>query len=169
MIVLGRIVAPFGVNGWLKVHPFGDDPLSWRKMPQWWIGQDPDSQRPQDWQAVEPSGLRVHGKGIVIALKSVVGRSAAEAIDGWYLAAPRETLPKPAKDEYYWGDLIGLRVLGLADVALGRVRGLFETGAHAVLDVEDGEIERLIPFVGHYIKDVDLDKGEIRVEWEADW
>ena len=45
MIVLGRIVAPFGVQGWVRVHPFGDDPLSWKKMPQWWLGTDPDGSR----------------------------------------------------------------------------------------------------------------------------
>jgi 16S rRNA processing protein RimM len=43
MIVLGRIVAPFGVQGWLRVHPFGDDPEAWRKMPQWWLSADADA------------------------------------------------------------------------------------------------------------------------------
>ncbi|MBS1208050.1 MAG: rRNA processing protein RimM [Proteobacteria bacterium] len=169
MIVMGRVVAPFGIHGWLKIHPLGDDPLSWRKMPQWWIGKDPDSQRAEDWRALAPRGLRVHGKGVVVALEGVDDRTAAEAVDGWYLAAPREALPAPAKDEYYWTDLIGLRVTGNGGIALGRVRKLLETGAHAVLEIEDGEIERLIPFVAAFIQDVDLAAGEIHVEWEADW
>ena len=29
MIVLGRLVAPYGVKGWLRLHAFGDDPASW--------------------------------------------------------------------------------------------------------------------------------------------
>ncbi|MDP5241214.1 ribosome maturation factor RimM [Uliginosibacterium sp. 31-16] len=169
MIVMGRIVAPFGIQGWLKIQALGDDPLSWRKMPQWWIGKNPDSQRPEDWRALAPRGLRMHGKGVIAALEGVDDRSAAEAIDGWFVAAPREALPPPAKDEYYWTDLIGLRVSGTGGVALGTVRKLLSTGAHDVLEIEDGETERLIPFVAAYIQDVDLAAGEIRVEWEADW
>lgn len=169
MVVLGRIVAPYGLNGGLKIQPYGDDPLAWRKMPQWWLGKNPDSQQAGDWQAFGLQSLRAQGKGLVVALEGVADRTAAEAIDGWFVAAPREALPAPAKDEYYWADLVGLAVIGNAGVALGKVRGLLETGVHAVLDVVDGETERLIPFVGVYIKDVDLAAGEIRVDWEADW
>jgi 16S rRNA processing protein RimM len=169
MIMMGRIVAPFGIHGWLKVQPLGDDPLSWRRMTQWWIGKDPDSQREQDWQIFQPRGIRAHGKGVVLALEGVDDRTAAEAIDGWYLAAPREALPATAKDEYYWTDLIGLSVLGKEGVCLGVVRNLLDTGAHSVLEIEDGEAQRLIPFVGAYIKDVDLALRQIHVEWEADW
>lgn len=169
MIVMGRVVAPFGIQGWLKVSPLGDDPLSWRKMPQWWLGRNPDSLRAEDWKVCIPRGLRIHGKLVVLALEGVEDRTAAEALDGWFLAAPRESLPPTAKDEYYWTDLIGLNVVGISGVALGQVTGLLETGAHAVLEVRDGEIERLIPFVDAYIGEVDLSSGVVKVEWEADW
>ena len=46
---------------------------------------------------------------------------------------------------------------------------LLETGANDVLVVE-GERERLIPFVmGQVIVRVDLDKGEIQVDWDKDF
>lgn len=166
---MGRIVAPFGIQGWLKIQVLGDDPLSWRKMPQWWIGKNPDSQRQEDWRPVQPNGLRPHGKGVVLAVLEIPDRTAAEAVDGWFLAAPREALPPPGKDEYYWADLIGLRVVGNAGVVLGKVRNLIDTGAHAVLEIEDGDVERLVPFVGAYVLSVDLELGEIGVAWEADW
>lgn len=169
MILMGRVAAPFGIQGWLKIHPLGDDPMSWRKMPQWWFGKDPDSLRGEDWQTFAPRGLRVQGKEVVAALEGVIDRTAAEAMTGWYVAAPREALPLAGKNEYYWADLIGLRVFGNEGRALGIVRGLIETGAHDVLEVQDGETERLIPFVAAYIQDVNLSVGEIRVEWEADW
>ena len=96
-------------------------------------------------------------------------RTAAEAVDGFYVAVPREALPKPDKDEYYWADLIGLEVWNTQDVRLGTVSGLLSTGAHDVLQVQDGEVERLIPFVASYVTDVDVAVRRIRVEWEADW
>ncbi|PKO55705.1 MAG: 16S rRNA processing protein RimM, partial [Betaproteobacteria bacterium HGW-Betaproteobacteria-19] len=102
MIVLGRIVAPFGIQGWLKIHPFGDDALSWRSMPHWWVSTDPDAPA-ESWSQRKLVGCRAHGKGLVAALEGVDDRNAAEAAEGWYIGAPREALPKPAADEYYWG------------------------------------------------------------------
>lgn len=175
MIVLGRIVAPFGVNGWVKVHPFGDDPLNWRRMPVWWLGRDDGSQAENDWQSLKLRGCRAHGKGLVAAFEGVEDRSAAEALDGLYIAAPREALPQPEKDEYYWADLIGLRVENLRGEELGTVHGLMDNGAHSVLEVQDSsdgvtqEKRILIPFVGAYVQQVDIAARCIRVEWERDW
>ena len=172
MIVLGRIVAPFGVQGWIKIHPFGDDPASWRKMTHWWLCRDdnaPDAQ----WKQYTLSACRPHGKSLVAALEEVPDRNAAEAVDGLYIGAPREALPQPGEDEYYWGDLVGLEVFDEAGESLGTVSGLLSTGAHDVLQVQHGEgkdsAERLIPFVAAYVLDVDLTTRRIRVSWQKDW
>ncbi len=168
MIVLGRIVAPFGVQGWVRIHPFGDDPLSWRKMPHWWLAAD-DKAPDEQWKQVALAGCRVHGKSLVASFEGVADRNGAEAIDGLYVAAPREALPKPAEDEFYWGDLVGLAVENEAGETLGVVSGLISTGAHDVLQVQDGDNERLIPFVAAYVLDVDLAARRIRVAWGKDW
>ncbi|MFP5340417.1 Ribosome maturation factor RimM [Thauera sp. GDN1] len=172
MIVLGRIVAPFGVQGWVKIHPFGDDPASWRKMSHWWLCSD-DSAPDAQWKQYALKACRPHGKSLVAALAEVPDRNAAEAIDGFFIAAPREALPQPESDEYYWADLVGLDVVNEAGEALGTVSGLLATGAHDVLQVQDGEgkeaVERLIPFVAAYVLDVDLPARRIRVSWQKDW
>ena len=172
MIVLGRIVAPFGVQGWVKIHPFGDDPLAWRTMPHWWLCADDHAAEGQ-WQRFTLKACRMHGKGLVASFAEVVDRNAAEALDGYYVAAPRDALPAPAEGEYYWGDLVGLAVENEAGEALGTVSGLLSTGAHDVLQIRDGTdkdaAERLVPFVAAYILDVDLAARRIRVSWEKDW
>jgi len=53
--------------------------------------------------------------------------------------------------------------------ALGEVSGLLSTGAHEVLRVQDGEDERLIPFVAAYILEVDEEARRITVDWDKDW
>lgn len=168
MIVLGRIVAPFGTQGWVKVHPFGDDPLAWRKMPQWWVCADSEAAA-ESWRPLTLRGCHMQGRSLAAAFDGVKDRSAAEALDGLYIGAPREALPAPAKDEYYWADLVGLRVENRAGEILGTVGSLLSTGAHDVLQVEDGEAERLIPFVAAYVDGVDLDARLIRVDWQKDW
>lgn len=168
MIVLGRIVAPFGVRGWVKVHPFGDDPASWAHMPRWWFAQD-DQAGDEVWQSRKLEECATHGKGLVARFEGVNTRAAAESLAGHYVGAPREFMPETAREEYYWADLVGLEVVNLADERLGRVADLLASGAHDVLRVRDEEIERLVPFVAAVVKDVDLERRRIRVDWGRDW
>jgi len=168
MIVLGRIVAPFGVHGWLRVHPFGDDPEAWRKMPQWWLSVDVDAPA-ASWQVRGLEAVKRHGDGVVAKLAGIGDRDASEALGGCYFGAPRDALPPPAQDEYYWADLIGLEVMNMQDQPLGRVKSLIETGANQVLVVADGERERLLPFVAHVVRKVDVPGRVIRADWGCDW
>lgn len=166
MIVLGRIVAPFGVQGWVHIHPFGDDPASWRRMSRWWLSRDPGG---QDWRALDLLDLKPHGDGWVACFYGIADRAGAEGLKGLYVGSPREDLPRPEDGEYYWADLIGLAVLNEQGEALGSVVSLLETGANDVLVVRDGEHERLLPFIDQVVKGVDKAAGRIRVDWGSDW
>lgn len=137
-------------------------------MPQWWLSPD-DNAEPSAWQAYKLAGCRAHGKGWIAAFDGVTDRTAAEALTRQFIAAPREAMPDTAADEYYWGDLIGLRVENEAGEALGKVTSLLSAGAHDVIQVADGDDEHLIPFVAAYVLDVDVAAGRIRVVWQKDW
>ena len=82
------------------------------------------------------------------------------------IAICRNQLPTADTGEYYWADLVGLRVRTVEGVELGTVDHLMETGANDVLVVR-GDRERLIPFVrGPVIREVDLEHGCIEVDWD---
>ena len=170
MIVLGRLVGPHGLQGWLKIHPFGDDFDALGAMPQWWLGADAEG---EVWTPYALHELKAQGKGLIVKFVGVDGRSAAEAMDGLYIAAPRAALPKTEADEYYWADLIGLDVVNASGERLGKVSGLLSSGAHEVLCVRDGAgekaSERLLPFVAQVVKKVDSANRTIHVEWGVDW
>jgi 16S rRNA processing protein RimM len=166
MVVLGRILAPYGVRGWLKIHPLGDDPESWCGMPQWWLGL---SGGDGDWQPYSLEAFRPHASGWIAKFVGIDDRTGAEMLDGWYVGAPREALPQTEQDEYYWSDLIGLSVRNSQDELLGTVDTLIETGAHQVLVVKDGETKRLLPFVDQVVKEVDVGERVVRVDWGMDW
>ena len=108
-------------------------------------------------------------KGVVL-LDGVGDRTAAEAMKGVLVGAPRDALPTTDEDEFYWGDLVGLAVINSADGKLGKVAGLIETGANDVLRVvADDGTERLLPFVAAVVLAVEKEAGRIRVEWGSDW
>ena len=160
---MGRVVAPYAVKGWIKLQTFTEYLDSLLDYPLWRIGKD------GGWRDYRVLDGKVHGQYLMASLEGVDDRNAAEALMGLDVAVLREEMPEAEEDEYYWDDLIGLEVVNLAGEALGRVEGLLETGANDVLQVRDGETERLIPFVDAVVKEVDLEAGRLLVDWGLDY
>jgi 16S rRNA processing protein RimM len=134
-------------------------------MPVWWISNDGES-----WRECKLKRLKSHANGLVVLLDGVVDRTAAEAMKGILVGAPREALPTTDEGEFYWSDLIGLDVINNAEECLGKVASLIETGASSVLRVvSDDNTERLLPFVAAVVLTVDKEARLIRVEWGSDW
>ena len=168
IVVLGKIVGPYGLSGAVKVYPFADDPLAWAKLPYWWIGRDDGE--PDQWRQTTLRRCKLHGELLIAELECLPDRNASEKAHGFFVGVPRSELPPVAKDEFYWADLIGLDVVNTRDQSLGQVLGLIETSANDVLRVGDGnEKERLLPFVAAVVLDVDLSARRVRVDWEIDW
>jgi len=169
LITLGRVAGPWGVKGWIKVTPYADTPADLCGLTPWSL------RRGETWQEYEVAEARPHGVRVVARLVGCDDRDAAAALKGSEIAVPRDALPAPGADEYYWADLIGLKVVNLQDEVLGEVAGLMGTGANDVLRVTgmrgdaQGGRERLVPCVAHVIREVDLSRGEIRVDWGLDW
>jgi 16S rRNA processing protein RimM len=125
--------------------------------------------RDGDWQERQVAEGSRHGKGVVARLVGCDDRDQAQSLMGYEIGVYRDQLPETEPGEYYWNDLKGLRVVTLQGESLGIVDHLIETGANDVLVVK-GERERLIPFVqDQVVTKVDLDNGEIQVDWDKDF
>ena len=161
MVVVGRIGGVYGVRGWVHVHSETQPIENILRYRPWYLGERT--------QGLEPLEGRRHGKGLVARLAGCVGREQAAPLVGSAIAVPRDQLPPPKADEFYWVDLEGLAVETVEGRDLGRVDHLFATGANDVVCVK-GERERLIPFVwGDVIRDVDFDLGRVLVDWDPDF
>lgn len=159
---MGRIAAPYAVKGWVKIQPYTEYLDSLLDYPVWHLG------KAGKWREYGVLEARVHGATLIASLDGVVDREQAQALAGMELAVPREEMPAAEDGEYYWDDLIGMRVVNLAGEDLGRVEGLLETGAHDVMRVL-GERERLIPFTAPIVRAVDVEAGRIEVDWGSDY
>lgn len=163
-VLVGRILGPWGVSGWVRVYSETDPPESLFDYQPWLAGPDGSPLRVAEWRRT--------GKHLVARLEGVDDRDAAEALGRPELAVPRDLLPAPGAGRYYWHDLQGLEVANRDGHVFGRVRSLLDAGAHDVLVIAapDGGPEVLIPFVpGTFVDTVDFDDGTIRVDWEAEW
>jgi 16S rRNA processing protein RimM len=161
-IVVGRIAGVFGIRGWLRVFSYTDPPDNILRYGPWSIGDA----TAKDYRVTDGS---VHGRGIIAHLEGVDDREVARRLIGATIAVPRTRFGAAAPNEYYWSDLIGLRVVNQDGTPLGEVEDLLETGANDVLVVR-GTRRRLLPFVaGTVVRSVDLDAGLIAVDWDPEF
>ncbi len=175
MVVMGRIVAPYGVFGWLKVVPDTEAFDGLFDYDTWWLGKG------DDWRELLVETAKVHNDVLVVKLKGIDDRDAAMACKGKQIAVPRSQLPEAEDDAYYWSDLIGLRVKNKQAVDFGLIVDVFETGANDVIVVQADTTatepaaakskpqERLLPFIADVVLDVDLANKTVLVDWDADF
>ncbi|HEU4709507.1 MAG TPA: ribosome maturation factor RimM [Methylophilaceae bacterium] len=168
MIVMGRIVAPYGILGWVKVQPETAELDGLLDYPEWWIGRD-EGPRKTPWQKLQVEAARVHANTLLVKLAGVTDRTSALALKGRHIAVPRDALPALQENEFYHADLIGLDVQNLQQVDFGKVVDVMQTGANDVLVVKQGDHERLIPFIDQVVPEVDLEKRLIIVDWDAEF
>lgn len=159
---MGRIAAPFGIKGWIKVQPYSEDPGTLMDFVSWRVGRGEQ----QAHYTVET--VQDHGKALVAKLAGIDDRDAAYALRGQEISVAKRDLPPPEENEFYWSDLIGLTVINREGIELGKVDSLMEGGANDLLVVK-GAREHLIPFVAAFVGKVDLAGGTIEVDWGEDY
>jgi len=160
-VVLGRVGAPFGVQGWVKVHSYTDPPEGIVRYAPWQLQGHGSAVRHVvlDWKRA--------GGAIAVRLEGVESREMAQRLNGAEVRVERGALPPTAPGVYYWHDLIGLAAYGSDGASLGRVEEVLELPAHPVL-VLRGERERLVPLVKERLLGVDLAAGRLSLDWHPD-
>ena len=162
-INVGKISGVFGIKGWVKVFSFTDTRENILNYSPWLLKKDSET------RLVNVIDGNLQGKAVVAQLDGVNDRDQAASLMGWDIFITPDQLPKAAKNEYYWSDLIGLAVETNLGIQLGTVDSLLETGANDVVIVK-GERERAIPFLqGKTIINIDLDAGKMVVDWDPDF
>ncbi len=162
-INVGKISGVFGVKGWVKVFSFTDNKENILNYSPWLLKKDSET------RLIKVIDGKLQGKAVVAQLEAVNDRDQAASLMGWDVFITPDQLPKAAKDEYYWSDLIGLSVETSLGVQLGVIESLMETGANDVVIIK-GDRERVIPFLqGQTIISIDLDNTRMIVDWDPDF
>ncbi|MCO7555430.1 ribosome maturation factor RimM [Metapseudomonas otitidis] len=168
LIVLGKIFSVHGVRGEVKVYSFTDPLDNVLDYPRWTLTRDGEVKQ------VEVASGRVQGKFLVVKLKGLDDRDVARTYAGFEIRVPESELPELEEDEFYWHQLEGLSVINRDGQLLGKVDHLLETGANDVMVVKPctgslDDRERLLPYTEQCVQAIDLDAGEMRVDWDADF
>lgn len=126
-VEIGRIVAPQGVKGEVRVYPSSDFPERFLEPGERWLKR-PRSLTPETVELVR--GRHIDGKGLyVVQIAGVNSRDEAEALRDAVLLVPTGDRPQLDDDEFYVADLVGLRVIVQATGdEIGTVTDIFAAG-----------------------------------------
>ena len=169
-VVLGKIGAPYGVKGWVKITSYTESVEGIFDYSPWLLN------RQGEWVEIKLVKWRWHGKSVVALLDGLETREQAQVLTHCEIGIAPDQMKDLPENEFYWRDLIGCEVTNLKGYHMGVVEQVLETGSNDVLQVKAnardsfGKAERLIPFVTEqFIKSVDVSAKQIQVDWDPDF
>ncbi len=131
---VGKVVAPQGLNGDVRVYPDSDFPERFEQPGPRWL-RFPEQQEPQAIELLR--GRYLSGKGLyVLKFAGIESREQAEALRGCGLLVRASDRPVLEAGEFYLPDLIGLAVFDQqTQSVVGTVVDTFRAG-HDLLSVK---------------------------------
>jgi len=147
---IGKIVAPFGIRGELKVFSLSDVPDRFTTLKVVYVGLE--------HTAYKIKGVRPY-KGDMLLLKfdGLDDANVAETLRNRDLCIPAADLAILPPDFYYQHDILGLQVYRLDNQEVGVITDIWSTGGSDIYVIkgQDGQ-EILIPAIKEVIKQIDL-------------
>jgi len=154
LIVIGKVVKAFGIRGEIKISPFTESFESFERSGVLVLDESPYTVR----------RVRIHKRAVLATLEGVDTPEKADELVGSLVKTDEQNLPPKEEDEYYWFELIGMKVSTVDGRYLGEITQITPTGANAVLHVEGAYGEVLLPMLDTIVVTVDLQKNEMTVD-----
>ena len=153
-IVIGRVGAPHGIAGDVRVIPLTDFPERFARLREVMVGDE----------LLHIVRMKEQGKNFLMQFREYPVREEAQRLTGRLLTVARTDAAPLEEGEYYVFDIVGLSVYDEAGTLLGTVENVIRTGSNDVYAVraEDGR-ELLIPALRSVVRRIDLAGGRMDV------
>lgn len=159
-LAVGRILRPHGIRGELRVGILTNYPERLGQYAYFYLAS-PDL--PEIARRYPVEKLRRHKKVLLLKLGGCDDRNAAEELRGQLVQIPIEEVVPLEEGEYYYFQLIGVRVEAESGESLGQVVDVLETGANDVYVVRGPQGEVLLPAVKDVVLKLDLEAKQMVV------
>ncbi|MCQ2361470.1 MAG: ribosome maturation factor RimM [Acidaminococcaceae bacterium] len=160
-IVIGKIVAPHGVRGDIRILPLTETPEIYLNL---------------DYLLLEKGGrlnitnARFQKNMVLLSTEEITNMDEAEKLRNQNVLVEKEKLPPLPEGRYYVSDLVGFACLNEEGEKIGIFKDTMQTGSNDVFVIKanDGK-EILVPAIRDYILEINTEKKEISVrlpKWE---
>lgn len=162
-VVVGRFGRAHGVKGLIRVFSFTNPMDNIVHYTPWFVKNN------EVWQQLDITIEAVQSRFLLVKEANHPTRETVDTLVNKEIAVSETKLPKLLQNEFYWHQLIGLKVYNKDKQLLGEVSEIMPTGANDVLVVK-ADKTTLIPYVwDKYILAVSIEHGRIDVDWSLDF
>ncbi len=153
-IKLGKITAPQGIKGEVRVYPYTDTADRFAQIDAVLL----------DGRKLRIEKCRFMKNMAVLKLETIDDRNAAEAVRNRELLLAREDLWEQPEDTYFIDDLTGSAVVSEQGEAIGTLKQIHSRPAQDLYEIEkpDGSTF-LLPAVKEFIRAVDTENKTVTV------
>jgi len=155
LVEIARIQGPHGLKGKMRITPFGDSFEQFKTYSHLIIGTE--------GCPVKVLSAEQKKSSYIIGLEGYASIDQVEKLKGVTIYVRRDQLAELDESEYYWRDIIGLKVIGLDGRELGEVVEIFATGSNDVY-VVDREKQFLIPATRDVVKEISFEKRTMTID-----
>lgn len=157
-VCVGAIAGAHGVKGEVRIRSF-------TQFPEDCFSYGPLLSEKGDL-LIDPATARPAKDHFVVTGKPEKSREEWEDLKGTRLYIERSSLPEPEENEFYYDDLLDLKVTHMDGRALGRVKAVQNFGADDLLEIiaPDGRLAYYLPFTKAVIPVMRLAEGELLAE-----
>ncbi len=161
-LTIGRIVAPHGVRGDVRIVPLTENPQRFFEM---------QSLKIQDVGSFEIENIRWHKQFLLTKLSGIETMDDAEKLRNKEIEVTLEELGAPPEGRYYVFDMLGMDVFNVAGEKIGVLKEVLDTGAADVYVIKliDSKKDMLVPAIKSVVKEIDIDNKKMIIEpqvWE---
>ena len=155
-IVIGKIVAPHGVRGDIRILPLTDKPEQFLDL---------DYLLLPDGRKLTVKAARFHKRMVLVTTAEIKSMNESELLRGMEVSIYAEDLPELEEGRFYVADLIGLPVYDEHGEQIGTFKDALSTGSNDVYVIAvPGQKDYLLPALKKYVKEINLAEKRIVVE-----
>lgn len=154
LIIIGKIGAPHGVRGDVRVLPLTDFPNRFDRLKKVFLSED---------VSFEIEQVKYNKQFVILKFKGMDKREDVDLLKGKLLKVLRSEVPALAEGEYYSFDIIGLDVYEENDAYLGKITEILKTGSNDVYVVQNENGQHLLPALKKVVTSIDIAAGKMQV------
>ncbi len=158
-IKIGKIVNAVALRGEVKVYHYSDYKERFEELDRVLL------ERKGKYEEYEIEGVRYQKEMVILKLKGVSDRNAAEALKERDIYITEADLRKLPEDTFYIRDLIGCKALSADDGSeIGEITDVLQNSAQDIYQIRlaNGKVT-LIPVVAEFVKEVDIEQKLVKI------
>lgn len=152
-ILIGKIGAPHGIRGQVRVISFSGDPDIFEVCKDFYTSESGP-------EMLHLSLMGRSGGAFLAQVAGISDRTSAENLKGTELYASRSRFPELEDSEYYHADLIGLRAIDMQGAPVGTVVAVENFGAGDILEIRpENEPAFYLSFTNENVPEINVTEG----------